>query len=205
MPRERQIRNGQRVRDLGEVFTQAKDVKAMVDMVSPDCLTLDSKVLEPSCGTCNFLVEIMRRKLACLDKMRLEVGSARYYQQALLAVSSMYGLDIDEKNIDESRKILADRFDAEMRKRTRKKVLPAGVRKALRVILNSNLIHTNALKPAHRVELVEYAPDGWRGFSRKVFRLRDVLAPRQAQRDLVQEAALRALPAVPYWNLEDAA
>ena len=92
------IKSRERVRKYGEVFTPERLVKEMCDMLekeSPDAfMALTNTFLEPACGTGNFLVEILQRKLAlCKDK-----------SDGIDALNSIYGVDILSDNIDESRK-----------------------------------------------------------------------------------------------------
>ena len=62
-----QIRSRQRVADHGEVFTPAWLVEAMLDLVQDETERIDARFLEPACGSGNFLVVILRRKLAAVD------------------------------------------------------------------------------------------------------------------------------------------
>ena len=61
---ERQVKSRQRVADHGEVFTAEREVKAMCDLVKQETERIESRFLEPACGNGNFLVEVLRRKLA---------------------------------------------------------------------------------------------------------------------------------------------
>ena len=72
----KQVKSKQRVADHGEVFTAEREVKAMVDLVwkeldkgSADKL-MTTTFLEPSCGSGNFLIEILRRKIDVLKKTK---------------------------------------------------------------------------------------------------------------------------------------
>lgn len=88
-----QIKSRQRVKDHAEVFTAEREVKAMCDLVNDELSRIDSKVLEPSCGNGNFLVEIYARKLKnCKDE-----------KDGLKALSSIVGIDIQADNCEESR------------------------------------------------------------------------------------------------------
>lgn len=87
------IKSKARVKELGEVFTPAVLVSEMLDKLSPDCWGRKKTFLEPSCGTGNFLVQILERKLAA-------------GHSPLQALSTIYGIDIMRDNIIESRKRL---------------------------------------------------------------------------------------------------
>tara|TARA_B100000989_G_scaffold129736_1_gene96380 strand:- start:7582 stop:7821 length:240 start_codon:yes stop_codon:yes gene_type:complete len=72
-----QVKSKKRVADHGEVFTSEREVNDMLDLVKQETERIDSRFLEPACGTGNFLVEILNRKLAvvkhrCLDSKRLQ-------------------------------------------------------------------------------------------------------------------------------------
>ena len=72
-----QIRSKERVSAHGEVFTNPREVNAMLDLVKPETERIDSRFLEPACGDGNFLVEILRRKLAVCEA---RVTAKRYTQ-----------------------------------------------------------------------------------------------------------------------------
>ncbi len=100
----------QRVRDHGEVFTNAREVNAMLDLVKQETERIDSRFLEPACGTGNFLAEVLRRKQAIVEK-RYKKSQLEYERYALVAVSSIYGIDILEDNVDECRASMFEIFD----------------------------------------------------------------------------------------------
>ena len=59
-----QVKSRRRVQDHGEVFTNEREVNAMLDMVKAETERIESRFLEPACGDGNFLIEVLRRKLA---------------------------------------------------------------------------------------------------------------------------------------------
>jgi hypothetical protein len=63
---------------------------------------IDSRFLEPACGSGNFLVRVLRRKLAAVE---LKYGSSDFERQhfALLALMCIYGIELLEDNIAECR------------------------------------------------------------------------------------------------------
>lgn len=98
------IKSKRRVRDFGEVFTAEREVKAMCDLLPDEMWETGHTFLEPCCGNGNFLVEILRRKLdRCADS-----------QAASAAVSDIFGIDIQQDNVAESRArmaaIVAERY-----------------------------------------------------------------------------------------------
>ena len=90
---DNQVKSRQRVTDHGEVFTAQREVNAMLDLVKQETERIDSRFLEPACGTGNFLVEILKRKLAVVEQ-RYAKSQIEYERYAILALSSIYGVDI---------------------------------------------------------------------------------------------------------------
>jgi len=58
--------------------------------------------LEPACGNGNFLAEVLRRKLAGVDS-RYSKSQVEWERYSVIAVSSIYGVDILEDNAQECR------------------------------------------------------------------------------------------------------
>ena len=97
---ERQIKSRERVAERGEVFTAEREVNAMLDLVKQETERIDSRFLEPACGTGNFLVEILRRKLEVIRRQyQKQVGELEL--QTTIALSSIYGVDIMKDNVEE--------------------------------------------------------------------------------------------------------
>lgn len=95
---ENQVKSKKRVSDHGEVFTNKREVKAMLDLVKQETERIDSRFLEPACGTGNFLVEILERKLIVVEA-RYKKSQLEYERNAITAISSIYGVDILEDNV----------------------------------------------------------------------------------------------------------
>ena len=87
-----------RIRDHGEVFTQEREVNAMLDLVKHETERIESRFLEPACGNGNFLAPIVDRKLNAVKK-RYRKSQHEFEIMALLAVSSVYGVDILIDNV----------------------------------------------------------------------------------------------------------
>ncbi|WP_200865514.1 DNA methyltransferase [Thermosynechococcus sp. NK55a] len=105
-----QIKSKQRIADYGEVLTPRPIVNAMLDLVKQETERIDSRFLEPACGTGNFLTEILKRKLKIVEK-RYGKSQLEYERYAVLAVSSLYGIEILEDNAQECRQRLFAVFD----------------------------------------------------------------------------------------------
>ena len=101
----KQIKSRQRVADHGEVFTNPREVNAMLDLVRDESFRLDSRFLEPACGDGNFLIEILRRKLSLLQDIKSQTD---WEFQSLIAVGSCYGIDILPDNVEGCRKKLGE-------------------------------------------------------------------------------------------------
>ena len=106
----KQVKSRERVADHGEVFTNPREVNAMLDLVKHETERIDSRFLEPACGTGNFLAEILRRKLNVVNSRYSKVQLDWEYNTAI-AVSSIYGVDILEDNTIECRQRLYDIFE----------------------------------------------------------------------------------------------
>ena len=99
---EKQVKSKKRVTDHGEVFTNQREVNAMLDLVKHETERIDSRFLEPACGNGNFLAEVLRRKLAVVDS-RYSKSQVEWERYSVIAVSSIYGVDILEDNAQECR------------------------------------------------------------------------------------------------------
>src|ERR1700757_1250416 len=96
------VKSRQRVADHGEVFTPAWMVEAMLDLMKEETERIDSRFLEPACGSGNFLVRVLQRKLAAVEiKFGKSDFEKRHY--ALLALMSLYGIELLPDNIAECR------------------------------------------------------------------------------------------------------
>ena len=84
----KQIKSKTRVEERGEVFTAEREVNAMLDLVSTECLRPDSRFLEPACGNGNFLVAILERKLAELRR-KYRTAHRDYEKQSIVAIGSL--------------------------------------------------------------------------------------------------------------------
>lgn len=107
-----QIKSKQRVTDHGEVFTNEREVNAMLDLVKQETERIDSRFLEPACGEGAFLTEILRRKLSVV-KSRYAKNAFDYERYSVQAVMSIYGVDILEDNAAICRNNLFEIWDKE--------------------------------------------------------------------------------------------
>lgn len=139
-----QVKSRQRVADHGEVFTAEREVKAMCDLVADECLRIDSRFLEPACGDGNFLAEILDRKLDVVTR-RYKKSPYDYERNALLALGSLYGVELLADNVEACQERLYAIWDARYKKAIKKKDQNDEVRESARYILSKNIICGNAL------------------------------------------------------------
>ncbi len=107
-----QIKSKHRVTNHGEVFTHEREVNGMLDLVKNETERLDSRFLEPACGTGNFLAEVLNRKLLVL-KQKYSKSQSEYEKYGVIVISSLYGIDLLEDNIEECRERLLKIFEKE--------------------------------------------------------------------------------------------
>lgn len=139
----RQVKSKKRVADHGEVFTSEREVNAMLDLVKHETERIDSRFLEPACGDGNFLVEILRRKLEVVTK-RYKKNQLDYERYAVIAVSSIYGIDLLLDNVEECRKRLLNIFQNQYQK-LYKDQIKADCLASVKFILSKNIIQGDAL------------------------------------------------------------
>ena len=138
-----QIKSKERVAERGEVFTAEREVKAMCDLVANECLRPDSRFLEPACGDGNFLAEILRRKLGELRK-KYKKRPRDYEKQAIVAIGSLYGVDIMSDNVEACRERLYKIWDEEYTNHC-KEDASEETRESAKFIISRNIINGNAL------------------------------------------------------------
>ncbi|MDP2827461.1 MAG: SAM-dependent DNA methyltransferase [Sulfuricellaceae bacterium] len=187
----KQVISKQRVADHGEVYTHAREVNAMLDLVRQETERIESRFLEPACGTGNFLVEILNRKLAVVST-RYAKSQLEWERHAALAVSSIYGIDILADNVAACRARLFDVFDAQYRALF-KQLVQAKCQEAVRYLLRQNILHGDALTlqtvgsdetAAHPIVFAE-----WSALNGSLLKRRDFVFAH-----LVDKASHRELP-----------
>ena len=141
--KQKQTKSKERVRQHGEVFTAEREVKAMCDLVKDETERIDSRFLEPACGDGNFLAEILTRKLAVV-KRKYGKSHLDYEKNAVLAASSIYGVDILLDNVIACRERMFALWEKEYRI-VCKKDCNDQTREAVKFILSRNIVCGNAL------------------------------------------------------------
>lgn len=158
------IKSRERVRDLGEVYTQPREVDAMLDLVPDAFADIDTRFLEPAAGNGNFLVAILERKIEAISETK-HGGTPNWFEFALLrCLASVYGVDISDENVHEAR----DRMTAVIDVARAKGAQPsAGFLAAVDTILATNIIEGDALNGAEEIVFVEYTPLADERFARQ--------------------------------------
>lgn len=141
--KEGQVVSRQRVVDHGEVYTSKREVNAMLDLVAQEAERIDSRFLEPACGTGNFLSEILQRKLNIV-KARYSKSQLEFERYAILAISSIYGIDILEDNVQQCRLRLLEIFKKEYQSLYKQNTNPDCLKSA-KFILDRNIEWGDAL------------------------------------------------------------
>ena len=160
-PAEGQIRSRERVRGLAEVYTHEREVKGMLDLVQEmfpsvaDPGNTDRTFLEPACGHGNFLVAILDRKLEFVTARRYGRGE-RFEHRVLRCLGSLYGIDICEENVVESRERMRALAEQHVESELKGDLPTPGFVGAVRAILSTNVVCADTLAEATEVELVEY-------------------------------------------------
>ena len=171
------IKSKKRVADHGEVFTPAWMVEAMLDLVKGETERIDSRFLEPACGSGNFLVQALRRKLAAVE---LKYGQSDFEKRhyALLGLMCIYGIELLSDNIAECRANLLDIFAEYLGLAEADDLY-----RAANFVLSLNLVHGDALTmKAGDGQPITFAEWGYLGkgkFQRRDFRF-DVLTGSSA-------------------------
>ena len=137
------MKSRERVANHGEVFPAQREVNAMLDLVKQETERIDSRFLEPACGDGNFLAEILRRKLAAV-RQRYRRSAADCEKYAVVALTSIYGVDILQDNVEACRQRLFGIWDAFYAENSGRECR-AECREAARFLLSRNILCGNAL------------------------------------------------------------
>ena len=139
----KQVKSKERVADHGEVFTNEREVNAMLDLVKQETERIDSRFLEPACGEGAFLKEILRRKLNVV-KNKYKKNPFDYERYAIVALTSIYGVDLLEDNTEICRKNLFDIWNSEYSSCAKDSARDA-CRDVAKYILKKNILCGDAL------------------------------------------------------------
>lgn len=171
------VKSKERVADHGEVFTPEWMVEAMLDLVKDETHRIDSRFLEPACGSGNFLVPILRRKLA---EVELKYGKSDFErrQYSLLALMCIYGIELLPDNVAECRGNVLAVLSQYLRLDSADTAYRAAA-----YVLSKNIVHGDALTMRqHDGSAITFSEWGYLGkgrFQRRDFRL-DILTQMSA-------------------------
>lgn len=166
------IKSRERVAAHGEVFTPPWLVEAMLDLVKPETERIDARFLEPACGSGNFLVRILQRKLAAVEQ---KYGKSDFERRhfALYGLMCCYGIELLADNIAECRENLLEVFADDLKLDAADDLYQAAA-----YVLSQNLVHGDALKlrtcDGQPIVFAEWGYLGRGKFQRRDFRL-DIL------------------------------
>jgi len=171
------VKSKKRVADHGEVFTPDWLVDEMLDLVKDETERLDSRFLEPACGSGNFLTKILKRKLVAVE---LKYGKSDFDRKhyALLSLMCIYGIELLEDNIVECQasllEILATYLNIDIQE---------NLYRSASYVLSQNIVHGDALTMKDTMDSpITFAEWGYLGkgkFQRRDFRF-DVLTGSSA-------------------------
>ncbi len=171
------IKSKQRVSDHGEVFTPEWLVDAMLDLVKDESERLDSRFLEPACGSGNFLTKILKRKLATVE-MKYSKSSFDRNHYAVLSLMCIYGIELLEDNIVECKANLLEIYSDYLNLEKKDALYACGD-----YVLTQNIVHGDALTMKYITgDPIIFAEWGYLGkgkFQRRDFRF-DVLTGSSA-------------------------
>lgn len=144
-----QVKSKKRVAEHGEVFTAEREVNAMLDLVKQETERVDSRFLEPACGDGNFVAQILSRKLEAAKKRAIPPRKKKpipieFEKQSVIAVASIYGVDLLMDNVLACRQRLFDIWNTEYEDICKKET-NEDCRNAVKFILSRNIVCGNAL------------------------------------------------------------
>lgn len=137
-----QVKTKQRVSAHGEVFTNEREVKAMLDLARQEAERIEARFLEPACGNGNFLAEILKRKLSIV-KTRYTAKPSDWEKYAFLAISSVYGIELLPDNAQDCRERLFALFQQEYLTVTES--VNCDYLRAIEFVINRNVLCGDAL------------------------------------------------------------
>lgn len=183
----KQVVSKKRVADHGEVFTGEREVNAMLDLVRNETERIESRFLVPACGKGNFLIKTLERKLYVVET-RYRKNQLDYERNAVLSISSIYGIDILEDNVVECRKQLFELFEQKYSSLFKNRAKDE-CRNAMQFILEKNIIWGDALTlktvndNPQPIVFSEWSPVNGSFFKRRDFAFHE-LFPKKEKRQL---------------------
>lgn len=191
-----------RIKQYGEVFTDDNEVNGILDLCEPVVSQIEKRVLEPSCGTGNFLVNVLNRKLSNISN--LNAGGILREKMILQALASLYGIDIDIRNVQITRKRLRAEVLKFYKEKPRSKLPEDYIDKSVNLILKSNIQKGDMINEIKNIQFIEYEFKTRNELSRRSYRLIDLLAVDLDSLWGDYTPSLKEWPAIKFWELKDA-
>jgi hypothetical protein len=165
-----QIKSKDRVRDLAEVYTNEREVNAMLDLIPldhPDDI-IAYKYLEPACGNGNFLIEILRRKLRRVNEKYADKPLKTYEFYIARALSTIYGIDICKLNVQEARQRLLSEVKSNYDLHKGSYIYSKGFLPLIEYILEMNIVEGDSINKPEQITFIDYKVKGKR-FERRFY------------------------------------
>lgn len=174
-----QIKSKDRVRDLAEVYTNEREVKAMLDLIplkkEDDIITY--RYLEPACGNGNFLIEILRRKLNRVNEKYADKPMRDFEFFHARAVSTIYGIDICKENVSEAIERLYREVKSNIDLHRGSFLYSKGFFPLIRYILTRNIVVGDSINHPEKIEFIEFLPKG-KSFEQRIFNFAALVQPK---------------------------
>lgn len=173
------VKSKQRVADHGEVFTPQWMVEDMLDLVKHESERIDSRFLEPACGSGNFLVAVLKRKLNTVESKHGKNDFEKHHH-ALLGLMCIYGIELLEDNTFECRENLLEVFSSVL-----KLSRETDLYKAASNVLEVNILQGDALSMTNPAGEPLVFPE-WAYLTKGKFQRRDFRFDSLTQRSSVE-------------------
>ena len=174
-----QIKTRDRVRDLAEVYTNEREVNAMLDLIplkKEDDIII-YKYLEPACGNGNFLIEILRRKLKRVNEKYANKSMRVFEFYHAKALTTIYGIDICKENVVEAIERLYREIKSNIDLHKGSFFYSEGFFPLVRYILSKNIVVGDSINHADKIEFIEYRFKG-KAIERRIFNLAALAKPK---------------------------
>ncbi len=185
----KKIKSRERVATYGEVFTSEKEVAAMLDLVESQTKRIEATFLEPSCGDGAFLSEILKRKLGIVKNI-YQKSKYDYERYSILALSTLYGVELLPDNVQNCRERLFSIWDSEYLKLAGNS-FDEDCRKTASFILKKNILLGDALTlrtPDGRpIIFAEWSLISGTKFKRRDYDLHELIESSSNQLDLFDQ------------------
>lgn len=172
---EKQIKNKERVKNLGEVYTNEREVNAMLDLVKEESYKIESRFLEPACGNGNFLIKILERKIETVKNIYKNKEDIEY--NIVFAISCIYGIDICNENVKESRERLLYKIKDHFSSVQNTEYPSDGFFQTIEYILDKNIFQGDSLNGQDKIIFSEFTKDKDKDYNliEKLFSYDDVV------------------------------